>query len=382
MAAQAATKAQTEFLQNMSHELRTPMNGLLGTAQLLAASASSDRQRHYASILIQSGESLLQILNDILDFSKVEAGEISLDSAPFLLPDVIQTVFDLFSLPAHRKHLNLTSSVDPRGQVMVLGDQYRLRQAINNLVGNAIKFTDHGSIHVAIEVEPKFDRKIEAVISVRDTGMGIDPSMHEKVFSRFVQADASLTRRHGGTGLGLSITKTLVELMKGTITLESQLGHGSLFTIRIPFQTVESVDTLKAPKVSQKVSVRPGSRVLIAEDVEVNAIILTSWLEDRGFECITAATGREAIDLLRDDRFDGLFLDLHMPDFSGYEVIGMIRDVERGTAQRLPVVAVTASVSHDERQKCLSSGFDDYIPKPVMVEDLDRVITRLFSTKS
>ncbi len=382
VAAQSANKAQTEFLQNMSHELRTPMNGLLGTAQLLAASASNEKQRHFSSILIKSGESLLQILNDILDFSKVESGEISLDAAPFVLPDIIQSVFDLFAVPAQHKGVILETSIAPNADVTLLGDQFRIRQVLSNLLGNAVKFTDIGEIHISLDLIFLNDHAVEAIIKVSDTGIGIDPSMQEKVFERFVQVDGSLTRKYGGTGLGLSITKTLVELMNGTIKVVSNTNAGTEFTVRIPFEVVKSGRSAKTLRTGHPMCSRPGTKVLIAEDVEVNALILASWLEDRGFACSTAATGGETMNLLQHEDFDGLFLDLNMPDFSGYEVIQMVRNREDRSGSHLPIVAVTASVSQEERQKCFSSGFDDYIPKPVMVSDLDRVISRLFETRA
>ena len=380
--AQAATKAQSEFLQNMSHELRTPMNGLLGTAQLLAASVADEKQQYFTNILIRSGESLLQILNDILDFSKVESGEIMIDQSPFRISETIQSIHDLFLLPAQQKNLNFILTIDPTANKFVLGDSFRLRQIVNNLVGNAIKFTDHGEIELELSVQPAEDNYILAVVKVRDTGIGIDPSMQGRIFERFIQADSSLTRRQGGTGLGLAITKSLTELMGGQISVVSRPQFGSEFTVKIPFKTT------KAPKITQPIPSSPvpqiplGTRVLIAEDVEVNALILASWLEDRGFECITATTGQETMSMLSNHEFHGIFLDLHMPDYSGYEVIGMVRDMEKESFTHLPVVAVTASVSPEERQRCLDNGFDDYIPKPVMVDDLDRVIHRLFVSKA
>ena len=377
-AAQAATKAQSEFLQNMSHELRTPMNGLLGTAQLLAASATNEKQQYFTNILIRSGESLLQILNDILDFSKVESGEISLDQAPFRLSETIQSVHDLFLLPARQKNLDLNLTIAPTANMFVLGDSFRLRQILSNLVGNAIKFTDHGEIEIELSIQPMENQMIQAIINVRDTGMGIELSMQNRIFDRFIQADSSLTRRQGGTGLGLTITKTLAELMGGQISVVSRPKYGSEFIVKIPFKTTKAPKVIQSLQSSAMPKIQFGTKVLIAEDVEVNALILASWLEDRGFECVTASTGKETMDMLTNNDFEGLFLDLHMPDFSGYEVINMLRDKEKGSVSHLPVIAVTASVSQEERQKCLDNGFDDYIPKPVMVDDLDRVINRLF----
>jgi len=375
--AQAARQAQTEFLQNMSHELRTPMNGMLGTAQLLAASAQDERQRNLARILISSGESLLQILNDILDFSKIESGMITLEETPFKLSDAIQVVVDLFSLSAGQKGLEFSTEISSEADVYILGDQFRLRQVVSNLVGNAVKFTDKGSIDISLEVEQLSEAQIVAVLKVRDSGIGVPVEMQPLVFDRFVQVDASPTRRHGGTGLGLSISKTVVELMGGTIALTSEVGRGSEFTLSIPFSVVDPPAAKAGPASHPKTS-RPGLRVLIAEDVAVNAMILTAWLEERGFECVTAENGSEAIHALSHHAFDGAFVDLHMPDASGYDVVREYRQSEANTGKHLPMIAVTASVSVEEKRKCLAEGFDEYIPKPILIADLDRVVSKLF----
>ena len=377
--ARAAHKAQSEFLQNMSHELRTPMNGLLGASQILAASAINEKQRKLASILVRSGESLLQILNDILDFSKAEANQIELDSAPLSLSEIAYSIYELFALPAQQKNLTLTIDVDPAADTRVDGDAFRLRQILSNLIGNAIKFTDDGEIGLSVALEAANPGRVVAVIRVCDDGIGVPIELQKRVFERFYQADSSLTRRHGGTGLGLSISKNLVELMGGSISLRSEPGKGSEFTIRIPFKLSDRVEKAVASTGLDAIIIRTALRVLVAEDVEVNAMIFTSWLDDRGFEYETATTGKLALEAVERCHFDGLFLDLHMPDLSGYEVIEAIRAREAREGGRLPIIAVTASVSHEERQKCASFGFDEYLPKPVMVADLDRVIAKFFS---
>ena len=376
--AQMARKAQTEFLQNMSHELRTPMNGMLGTAQLLAASAHDERQKTLATILVRSGESLLQILNDILDFSKIESGKITLEHTSFQLNESVQTVYDLFELSAKHKGLAFTMAIAPEARVAVLGDPFRLRQIVSNLLGNAIKFTDTGAISVVLEVEKNEADAVHAIIRVRDTGIGVPDEMRERIFDRFVQVDSSITRRHGGTGLGLAIAKTMVELMGGSLVLESALGKGSTFTARIPFDLSDHHTEVEPAPHVMAYSHKTGARVLIAEDVEVNAMILSAWLEERGFECVTVSNGKEAIEVLAKEPFDGAFLDLHMPDASGYDVVTALRKSEDGEQKRMPVVAVTASVSSEERKRCSDQGFDEYIPKPILVSDLDRVVARLF----
>jgi len=376
--AQAARHAQTEFLQNMSHELRTPMNGMLGTAQLIASSTQDDRQRQLARILLTSGESLLQILNDILDFSKIESGKITLDHSAFRLAEAVNVVFELFSLSAQQKGIEFTRHIDSSADIYVVGDQFRLRQVVSNLVGNAIKFTDKGSIGLSLDIEITSAGTVEAIIRVRDSGIGIPDDMQLRIFDRFVQVDASPTRKHGGTGLGLSISKTVIELMGGEITVSSRVGGGTEFTISIPFEKASTPVQTEEADLSLPIPLKPGIKVLIAEDVEVNAMILTSWLEERGFECVVAASGKEAIEALTDASFGGAFIDLHMPDASGYDVIREIKGSERRNGHRMPVIAVTASVSPEERNKCFAEGFDDYIPKPIIVAELDRVVARLF----
>ena len=376
--AEAARQAQTEFLQNMSHELRTPMNGMLGTAQLLAASATKESDRKLAEVLVRSGESLLEILNDILDISKIESGNIHFQSIPFFLPEVAHTVYDLFSLSAHQKDLSFTITLSPSAEVTVVGDPFRLRQVLSNLVGNAIKFTEKGAIALVVDAVPGEDGAIVAIIKIRDTGIGIAEPMQPQVFDRFVQVDPSVTRRQGGTGLGLAISRNLTELMGGTLTLKSKLDKGSDFTVQIPYQTAPKPPTAEIFPREIARSSKPGAKVLIAEDVEVNAMILTTWLEERGFECTTVSNGVEAIARLANESFDGAFVDLHMPDASGYDVMSALRSSAANINRNVPVVAVTASVSEVERQKCAEYGFNEFIPKPILVAELDRVVHKLF----
>jgi len=376
--AQAARKAQSEFLTNMSHELRTPLNGMLGTAQILSASTLDDRQQNLATMLVRSGELLLQIVNDILDFSKIESGKIRLMQAPFQLSEAVQLVFDLFARSARQRGLEFGFSVSPGSNVIVVGDPFRLRQVISNIVGNAIKFTDVGSINFFVDVCATEANQIEAIITIRDTGIGMPEEIQPNIFDRFFQGDSSETRRYGGTGLGLAISKTVAEAMGGRITFHSKVGEGSEFTIRIPLEV--GVDAIQSSETDSSfiATAQAGTRVLIAEDVEVNAIILTSWLQDRGFECVIVPTGTEAIEALSTEQFDGAFVDLHMPGASGYDVVREMRMAEKGSEKRLPIIAVTASVSLEERLRCFSEGFDDYIPKPILVAELDRVVARLF----
>jgi PAS domain S-box-containing protein len=376
--AQAARQAQSEFLQNMSHELRTPMNGMLGTAQMLAESATTETDRKLANVLIKSGESLLEIVNDILDISKIESGILHFEQIPFYLPEVANTVYDLFSPSASQKDLTFTITMSPEAEVTVLGDPFRLRQILSNLVGNAIKFTDRGAIALILDAERYEDGTIEAILKVRDTGIGIAEDMQSKVFDRFVQVDPSLTRRQGGTGLGLAISQNLAQMMGGSLSLSSRFGSGSDFTVRIPYKTAPKPPTSEIFPHEIAHCSKPGTKVLIAEDVEVNAMILTAWLEERGFECTTVSNGSEAIHRLTQESFDGAFLDLHMPDASGYDVVNVLRSSEDSANRNVPVVAVTASVSESERKKCAEYGFDDFIPKPILIGDLDRVVHKLF----
>jgi len=365
--AQAATRVQTEFLQNMSHELRTPMNGVLGMAQLLAETPLTPEQAGYVRVLSQSSELLLQVLNDILDFARIESGKVELEESEFDLNEVVQTVAELFAVSASRKGLALTvqSSVPPGSRAV--GDPFRIRQILNNLVGNAVKFTHQGGVRLRLRHAPDAGDRCWVEIAVEDTGIGIRPEHLERVFERFTQADSSLSRSYGGTGLGLAIARGLAARMGGSLDAHSELGHGSVFTLRVPLR-VPAGSVLGQPPQDR----HAGKHVLVVEDQELNCMILQAWLEKQGFVVEAVADGDTARACLEARRYDLVLLDLQIPGLGGMDLVSWMKS--RPDLSEVPVVAVTASVRDEDRAACREAGMAGFVPKPVSVAKLDAEI--------
>ena len=532
-AAEAANRAKSEFLANMSHEIRTPMNGIMGMAELLAGTSLRDDQREFLLMIQQSADALLRLLNDILDFSKIEAGKMELESIEFDLSDCIGKGLHLLSLRAADKQLELACRVDASIPNRLIGDPGRLRQIIVNLVGNAIKFTEHGEVLVSVEpeefrdttevgrallpVEPSTGKSARPTarlkFSVRDTGIGISPDQQQRLFQAFSQADASTTRRYGGTGLGLAISQRLIQMMQGRIWVESEAGQGSTFSFVAEFSVAENqsrprpaqlhhvrdlpvlvvddnstnlrilkemlrnwgmqptlVDSGPAAMVAidnaqragrpfrmalldfhmpdmnglqlaERVSSQPGwhrfpmlmlssslttfdserlhqvgidrflrkpvlaselldtllnelgvsltvetavkedrfpriapRRILLAEDGLVNQKVALNFLTKWGHQVLVANNGQEALDLWRREPFDVILMDMQMPKMNGYDATTAIRNEERGTGRRIPIIAMTAEAMKGDREHCLEVGMDDYISKPFDPETLYRVV--------
>ncbi|HEY6898815.1 MAG TPA: CHASE domain-containing protein [Rhodocyclaceae bacterium] len=365
-AAEAASRAKSEFLANMSHEIRTPMNGVIGMAQLLATTPLDAEQQGYLAILRSSAEGLLGVINDILDLSKVEAGKLDLAVAPFQPRALLRDTCELFAAQAQAKgvavHCEIAAEVPP----WLAGDAGRLRQVLTNLLGNALKFTERGSVGVTASHETLADGSGRLRIAVRDSGIGMAAETVAGLFAPFYQADASTTRRFGGTGLGLSISKRLVELMGGSIKAESTLGSGSCFSFWLPLPTVAA--TAAAPH-------SPGlprpARVLVADDNATNRQVALAMLERLGIEAVAAANGEEAIELLRQQPIDLILLDCQMPTLDGYQATRRIRAGAAGDDKRaLPIVAMTASDLDDDLAACQTAGMDGYLSKPLVIETL------------
>ena len=532
-AAEAANRAKSEFLANMSHEIRTPMNGIMGMAELLAGTSLRDDQREFLLMIQQSADALLRLLNDILDFSKIEAGKMELESIEFDLSDCIGKGLHLLSLRAADKQLELACRIDASIPNRLIGDPGRLRQIIVNLVGNAIKFTEHGEVLVSVEpeefrdttevgrallpVEPSTGKSARPTarlkFSVRDTGIGISPDQQQRLFQAFSQADASTTRRYGGTGLGLAISQRLIQMMQGRIWVESEAGQGSTFSFVAEFSVAENqsrprpaqlhhvrdlpvlvvddnstnlrilkemlrnwgmqptlVDSGPAAMVAidnaqragrpfrmalldfhmpdmnglqlaERVSSQPGwhrfpmlmlssslttfdserlhqvgidrflrkpvlaselldtllnelgvsltvetavkedrfpriapRRILLAEDGLVNQKVALNFLTKWGHQVLVANNGQEALDLWRREPFDVILMDMQMPKMNGYDATTAIRNEERGTGRRIPIIAMTAEAMKGDREHCLEVGMDDYISKPFDPETLYRVV--------
>ncbi len=375
-----ASKAKSQFVANMSHEIRTPMNGVIGMASLLQNTPLSAEQRDYVDTIASSGRALMRIIDDILDFSKIESGHLELESVDLAPRQLVAEVIRLFAPLAKAKGLELAATIEDSVAHVLRGDPGRLRQALVNLVGNAVKFTEKGQVTVRVRVDAEQPEAQLVRFAVRDTGIGIGSEALGRLFQPFAQADGSTTRRYGGTGLGLVISKRLVELMGGQLGVMSEPGEGSVFWFNARLE--RSALTARpealpasapAPPIAS-VTGPPRGRVLVAEDNIVNQKVAARILERLGYDVDVAGTGEEAVAAARRHRYAAILMDGQMPQTDGFEATRMIRALE-GT-RHTPIIALTASAMRGDRERCLAAGMDDYVPKPVSPEQLEAAIRR------
>jgi signal transduction histidine kinase/CheY-like chemotaxis protein len=379
--AEQASRVQAQFLANMSHEIRTPLNGILGMADLVLESDLSAIQRKYAQMIHESGIGLLHIINDILDFSKMDAGKLELESIAFNLKSLVETQITLVSEKAKEKQIALTASIDADIPQELTGDPNRIAQIVLNMIGNAIKFTSVGSVELKVSHERDLSNGILLRFSVVDTGIGIPSDVQRKLFQPFTQADGSMARRYGGTGLGLSICKQLAELMHGSVGVESTEGTGSTFWFTCvvrPRDRRSLLDSLENRKTNLSTvgSIRTSAMVLVVEDNQVNQALVMAQLKKLGYATQAVSNGKEALEAFSTKNYDLILMDCQMPEMDGFEATIRIRDIEIGRGTRTPIIALTANAMREDRTRCLEVGMDEYLTKPIKLDELAKALSR------
>ncbi|MFZ5495849.1 MAG: ATP-binding protein [Verrucomicrobiota bacterium] len=373
--AEAASQAKSEFLATMSHEIRTPMNGIMGMLDLLNTPALTPAQREQVETAARSADSLLRLLNDILDFSKIESGRLDFESVPFRPAVVAEDTLALLRPRAAAKSIELTFDANPAARTRVLGDPMRFRQVLLNLVGNAVKFSDHGEVGLELAGGESAPGRIQLSVRVRDSGIGMSAETRARLFEPFRQADSSMSRRYGGTGLGLAISQKLVEGMGGRISATSELGRGSLFEFALSLPVAKERNTPLPFAVSTPLPQQfDDARILVVEDDVVNQRVITLMLQRLGLHCHVVPDGQAALNALEAAEWDLVLMDCQLPGIDGLETTRRARLLlgER----ELPIVALTANARPEDRAACLAAGMDDFLAKPVRSDVLQTCLAR------
>ena len=394
--AEKANESKSSFLANMSHDIRTPMNGIIGMVDILLDTPLSNDQRDFVQTINSSAETLLSLINDILDFSKIEANKLSLESIEFSIHDTVKNTIDLLAVKANEKKLYLHYTISPETPHVLKGDPVRIKQILFNLIGNAIKFTKKGGVNVQVQLIERNGDNVHIQISIKDTGIGISKENQSTLFQKFTQADSSITRKFGGTGLGLTISKQLAQMMNGDIQLKSEENVGSEFIVRICLISCDTLNEINNNSTIEKNTTTVNDqmedssknlnsanpKILFVEDNRVNQKIISIYLNKLNCHVEIANNGIEAISMLYEEKFDLIIMDIMMPEMSGLEAAQIIRDPNSYVLQHeVPIIAMTANAMKGDREKCLESGMNDYLPKPVSYEMLKAMLQKYLEVK-
>ena len=376
-AADTANKAKSEFLANMSHEIRTPLNGMMGMIELTAATDLTQEQQDNLEIIRICGDNLLNVINNVLDFSKIESGKMEIDRVDFEVQEWFRQSLLVHQAAAAKKNILLGAVLDPRIPCFLHGDAKRLQQVMNNLIGNAVKFTEEGHIRVLMDYAGEEGAIVWVDIQVQDTGIGISEQELPRLFRSFTQLDGSITRRFGGTGLGLTISRQLLEMMGGTIGVSSEEGEGTTFTVTLPFEQAKQ-QPMPYPIIERltKPAVEKGQSwtILVAEDDPINQTVIKSLLKLKGYRTHCVNDGKAALEVWEKLQPDLILMDIQMPEMDGIQATAAIREREKKQGLRTPIIALTAHAIHGDRERFLASGMDEYVPKPVEMERLYHAI--------